>query len=215
MPKPQTLPEFYSTEQGQKFAGFLLEELTKNWPVYDSDKICGLGYCDSYREQFQNARYYIDSSMTEMDITQLPFRNSELNKFFAIHFAENCADPLQALQEIWRALEPDGELVLIVPAKNSMWKKTAITGKYEIPENSVREVLLTSKFQIKQVRHNIFYPPKMKTGVADLVNRYFPFGGAVTIYYAKKTVFENRGRGLKVSEGILDKLMPKKKVAQA
>ncbi len=215
MPEVVTLPEFYASEQGKKFAGFLNEEITKNWAIYDSDKVTGIGFCEPYQPSFKNSRYYIDNSIAQMDISQLPFRNSELDKAFAMHLLENCANPVVVLQEIWRALEPDGELLLIVPNKNSMWRKTVIAGGYELSGADVEELLISNKFQIQQVRQNIFYPPKMKTDMAGLINRYFPFGGAVSVYYAKKVIFQNRGRSLKVIPSLLDKLMTKKNTAKA
>jgi len=215
MSNAKTLQQFYSHEQGQKFRWFLQTEIEQNWQVADDEKILGLGFAAPYKNLFKNCKNYIDNSDVTLEETQLPIRNSELSRVFAIHFLENSASPLIALEEIWRALEPDGKFMLIVPNINSMWKKTAIIGRQNYEQKQIRDMLIASKFSIRAIRQNIFYPPEMKSELTKVMNKYFPFFGAVTIYYSEKLIFQSRGRTLKVSEGILDKLMPKKNIIKA
>lgn len=225
MPNAKTLQQFYSSEQGQKFRWFMLQEIERAWqinfPISQHEKIVGLGFAEPYRktleqcDSYASLSHFVDSGPVEVSEMQLPIRNSELSRVFAIHLLENSEFPQIALDEIWRSLEPDGKLMLVVPNMNSMWKKTAIIGRYNYEHKQIRQMLLTSKFTIREVRQNIFYPPEMKSELAKVINKYCPFFGAVTIYYAEKLIFQSRGRTIKVTESLLDKLMPKKKVVEA
>ena len=213
MSDAKKLEKFYSTEQGKIFSWFLRREVSK--AIASENKIIGLGYTAPYHlPNCVNLSTEKAKNSVQISEAQLPLRNAELKQIIAIHYLENSATPMLALQEIYRVLEPAGSLILIVPKQNSLWKKTAIIGKESWTQRQIIEMLIANKFHIHKVRQAIFHPPALTSPLAKLFN-YLPFFGAVNIYYAQKTIFPNRGKPIKTSTSLRDWVLSKKKIAQA
>lgn len=219
MSDAKTLQQFYSSSQGKNFGGALQSEIERFLQVTEHEKTAGLGFATPYAAHFRKCDSFLDAAQFQFSETQLPIRNSEFNRVLAVHFLENSDHPKLALDEIWRALEPDGQLLLIIPNANSMWKKTAIQGRINYTTKEIEEMLTASKLHITHKRQAIFHPPEAPAVIAKPFNQIAqtccPFFGAVTIFSARKHIFQSRGRGLKITESILDKLMPKKNIVQA
>lgn len=215
----EKLHEFYSSQTGKTFAKTIQTSIQKTWQINEHEKTAALGFCSPFSENFKKCENHVDDSVAKMQETELAFRNAELNKILVIHSLENSHYPQLALQEVYRVLEPDGQLLLVVPNKKNSWKNSPIAGENQYSPRDIQMMLLASKFNIKSVRQAVFYSPKMSKGVAEAVNSvmqsFLPFFGAVTVFHAEKKIFQNRGRPLKVTPSLLDKLTTKKAATAA
>lgn len=210
----EKLHDFYSSQTGKVFAGILQKSIQKIWQINEHEKTAALGFCVPYSESFKKCENHVDDSVAKMQETELAFRDADLHKILAIHCLENSPYPQLALQEIYRALEPDGQLLLVIPNKKQSWKNTAISGESHYSTRDIQMMIIASKFNIKSTRQAVFHPPKMGAELADAANSIMqacmPVFGAVTIFHAEKKIFQNRGRPLKVTPSLLDKLTAKK-----
>jgi len=217
MSDAKKLHNFYDSEQGKIFSWFLRREIFRRWDIFEEDKAAALGFTSPYRKLFGKKNFISLSNepianSVHISEAQLPFRNAELKRVFAIHYLENVHIPFLALQEIWRALEPNGSFLLVVPNKKSLWKNSDIAGKESFSEKDMREMLIANKFYIREVSQAVFYPPWMTSEYTKLF-KYFPFFGAVTIFHTQKIIFPNRGRPIRISTSLREWALTKKKTA--
>lgn len=225
MSNAKKIDEFYGSKQGQIFRYFLQHEIHKIWDYSESEKIIGLGHSHYYEKIFSDCASYANMSpalctnSVQINESNLPCRDAEINRVFAIHYLENTENAMKALQEIWRVLEPDGSFLLVVPNKKALWKDERILGKKSFTKIDVKLLLSMSKFSLCLQRDVVFYPSNLTSEFAKPLNffgsLFLPFWGGVTIYHAQKLIFANRGRSQKVTPNLIDMLMPKKKLADA
>jgi predicted SAM-dependent methyltransferase len=71
------------------------------------------GYIGIDKENF-GQEYILD---VEKEV--LPFLDSSIDEIFCQHLLEHLTNPMFAINEFWRVLKPGGELIIIVPHKNS------------------------------------------------------------------------------------------------
>ena len=137
MSDPKTLEKFYSSEQGKIFSWFLRQEVVKALASGD-EKIAALGFTTPYHlPNCINLSTEAAANSIQISEAQLPFRNADLKQIIALHYLENSALPMLALQEIWRTLEPAGSLILITPRKNSLWKTLQLPVRKTIARNKL------------------------------------------------------------------------------
>ncbi len=53
----------------------------------------------------------------------LPIRDNQIDAVIGCHFLEHCADPLDALRELYRVIVPEGQLQLIVANRRGIWSR--------------------------------------------------------------------------------------------
>lgn len=138
-PTIDELKSYYATADGQRVAGYLARRIA---PVVRRDgrsRLLGLGYCAPllagldphaverlailmpfaqgvHRFPFQEPNC---SCLT--DELSLPFRDAMFDQAILCHALEFVEPPRLLLREMWRALAPHGEIILIVPNRTGVW----------------------------------------------------------------------------------------------
>ncbi|MBP0587884.1 class I SAM-dependent methyltransferase, partial [Mycobacterium tuberculosis] len=53
----------------------------------------------------------------------LPLPDSAVDRILMVHALEHAEDPRETLKEMWRALAPNGRLVIVVPNRRGLWAR--------------------------------------------------------------------------------------------
>lgn len=62
-----------------------------------------------------------NNKVTFCEEDMLPLRDKSIDYIVMIHWLEGSDDPRKALREVWRALNDNGRILLIVPNRRSLW----------------------------------------------------------------------------------------------
>lgn len=96
------------------------------------------------------------------DRTHWPYRAEEADGVCLIHDIEFANEPEFYLQEAWRVLKGEGQLVLVVPNRSGKWARVDNTplGKgYPFTLDQIEKLLGKAHFAIDDVSRALFAPP--------------------------------------------------------
>ncbi|PIR33444.1 MAG: hypothetical protein COV36_02625 [Alphaproteobacteria bacterium CG11_big_fil_rev_8_21_14_0_20_44_7] len=213
----ENLAKFYSTELGKLTAWFIRKKLAKLWGAAQGKKILCLGYTQPFSKAIaKNNTLIFPEADNEI---KLPYRDAEFEGILAIHYAGNQENFEEALEEIWRVLEPNGHFLLIIVNKYGLWRWSKIRGRELYSKHDILNLLMFNKFAPRRFDRALFFPPiklysilKFLDNIGSFIWR--PFSGLL-IFESEKLIFAPRGRLLKVTPSIKELLARKKIPAQA
>ena len=138
------LRDFYIRPLGQIVRRLLLHRLRARWRHLEGQTVIGLGFASPYLGALRGEARRVGAFMPVeqgalvwpsdaprltvlVEESQLPLPDNSVDKLLAIHCLEvsEAAGPL--LREIWRVLAPQGELLMVVPNRSSMWARLDTT----------------------------------------------------------------------------------------
>ena len=133
------------------------------------------------------------------DSGRLPLLPSSLDALLLVHALEGTSEQAALLDESWDALKGNGQFVLIVPHRGSIWSARETTPfgygqPYSV--NQIKMMLKDHHFDINKIYRALAAPPLrlfFSPRVATLIERLaHPLGG-VLIVDARKMVYSVRG----------------------
>jgi len=140
----QYLNNFYQTPLGKGVASIINNVIGGLWSKADGQTIVGTGHAHPYLTQFlcatnqtllaipqkSNAQCWPtndNNSAVVIDETLWPFQTDSIDKLVMVHHLEFSVLKSKLLQQAWRTLKPNGEIIIIVPNKNSIWSRSSRT----------------------------------------------------------------------------------------
>ena len=140
---------------------------------------------------------------TCIDSGSFPCATEFVGQVFVSHALEYVADKAGFLSEIWRCLKGEGELVMVVPHRRSLWAradKTPFGQGTPFSRRQLRLILEQAGFHQIQIKHSLYMPP-FGTGLPLTLRRRFHaigqigwamFGGVLIAIARKRLYFPHR-----------------------
>ena len=142
-PDVLSLYKFYKTPLGVAVADALAKHITELWP--DGGRVfLGVGYVPPVFERLtiktdrdlalmparQGVMHWPKGRQSQALLIEneiLPFADNSADRVILMHALEHSREPERLLREIWRVLQPEGRLVVIVPNRRRIWASLETT----------------------------------------------------------------------------------------
>ena len=138
------LKSFYAGALGNVAQRLILRAIRQRWEHVNGLALLGLGYAIPYLDAlkegsertlaFMPARQGVVawpqamlSASSLVEPTELPLRDSVMDRVLLVHALETSDDPSALMNEIWRVMAPGGHLMLIVPNRRGPWARLDTT----------------------------------------------------------------------------------------
>ncbi|MFO1235513.1 MAG: class I SAM-dependent methyltransferase [Alphaproteobacteria bacterium] len=129
---------FYDSRLGTIARRLVRRRLRQIWPDVRGLTLLGLGYATPYLAPFVDEAAAVVAVMPAeqgavawprrgpnrvalADDTNLPFADGALDRVVMIHALETSDAWRTLLRQVWRALKPDGRLIVVVPNRRGLW----------------------------------------------------------------------------------------------
>jgi SAM-dependent methyltransferase len=92
----------------------------------------------------------------------LPLPDSSIDRVLVVHLLETTEDPEELLYEIWRALAPNGRLMIVVPNRRGIWSRTDTTPFGQgrpYSRSQVKDLLRRTMFTPEKWTETLYVPP--------------------------------------------------------
>jgi SAM-dependent methyltransferase len=173
------LKEFYETVQGRVVQRIIRQRIRELWPDVKGQRVAGLGFALPYLRQFigeaervvalipmqQGAVFWPQDEkglVSMCDEADLPIETNSVDRLLVIHTLGSIESMQAVLQEAWRILTGQGQLVMIVPNRSGIWARMDNTPfGHGTPYSSgqLRKLLKDYMFMPERVDRALFFPP--------------------------------------------------------
>ena len=134
------LRRFYASPLGRAARRSIAVGLSRVWRPIPRERLAGLGYAVPWLDALsegtertlalmpapQGARRWPPKGPSRTAIveeSELPLPDAALDRLLMVHALEHSRDPDESLQESYRALAPNGRLVVVVPHRRGVWAR--------------------------------------------------------------------------------------------
>ncbi len=214
------LRSFYQTSLGRVARRLVRRRLRQFWPQTKGLSMLGIGYTAPFMRPFLNEARRVINVMpaaqgvtfwpTEgpgcvalSDETHLPLKDQSMYRILVVHGIE-CTEKVRAMmREIWRVLDGNGRLLMVVPNRTGFWAMSETTPfGHGIPYSTtqVNRLLRDNLFMPERHTGALFMPPikwRMLLGGApaweEVGARWLPGLCGVTIIEASKQLYAASG----------------------
>lgn len=157
-----TLRDFYATPLGGIARRLLARRIRTLWPKVSGRTVASLGFgtpfLGAYRGEAECIAAFMPASQGALIWPQenpvltaltaehaLPVPDNTIDRLLIVHCLEVAEQVRPLLREVWRALAPDGRLVVVVPNRRGLWAHVDTTpfGYGQPYSRSQLDVLLT------------------------------------------------------------------------
>jgi SAM-dependent methyltransferase len=138
------LRDFYNRPLGSVVRRLLTQRIRARWRNVQGSQLMGLGFAAPYLGLFRGEAYRLGALMPAdqgalvwpptgcvhtvlVDEAMLPLSDASVDRLLAIHCLEASERAGPLLREMWRALAPEGRLLLIVPNRRGVWARVDTT----------------------------------------------------------------------------------------
>ena len=135
---------FYASPLGLAAQALVQRAIAARWPDPRGLSLLGLGYAPPYLEMLKpgaaRALAFMPATLGVMhwpadglsasalvEPTDMPLRDSSVDRLLLIHALEMSQYPGALLEEIWRVLTPGGRLIAVVPKRAGIWARSDAT----------------------------------------------------------------------------------------
>jgi SAM-dependent methyltransferase len=211
------LLHFYRTSLGRVAQMAITRQLQQLWPQNFGQRLLGLGYATPYLEiwdqQAERCAALMPATMgvaawpeggknlaVLADERELPFEDYSLDRVLVVHGLEGASDANGLLQEVWRVLSGQGEMILIVPSRMGLWARfehTPFGNGQPYGSGQLHWLLQQNLFTPIAVRRALFTPPTQSAFWLRQSPWLEKFGaklcqglGGVLIIQARKEVYQ-------------------------
>lgn len=174
------LSEFYRTPLGRFASETLVRDVAEMWPSVSGDAIAVLGYGLPFIKQWAHQSESLVNVMPDSlgvaywpeegdnlsclaHLDALPLADESVNRVFLAHALETAQDPEAVLQEAWRILKPQGQLLVMVPHRRGAWAhcdQTPFGTGQPYSRTQLQHVLNEHGFSIEHTTRCLIAPPR-------------------------------------------------------
>ncbi|GAB5470645.1 MAG: methyltransferase domain-containing protein [Rhodospirillales bacterium] len=208
------LRDFYASPLGKTAEQVLQGTLRHAWPQVRGLRLAGYGYAGPFLMPFAaEARSLIALMPGPQGVVAwppegrnlaclveeecLPLADLSLDRMLLVHALEHVPRPATLLREVWRVLDAEGRLLIVVPARRGLWARVDRTPfGWGRPFSRAQVTRLLNEMQFEQisVERALFVPPSSSSWLQRsapawerLGARWFPrFGGIIAIEARKR-----------------------------
>lgn len=210
------LKEFYNRPLGKWVYRLIGSKIQEVWPKTKGETVLGLGYCFPYLDLVKEAGAHAIALTPDQQgalrwpqkepcltilsqIHSLPFLDEQFNRVLVVHGLESCEQTHRLLREIWRVLAYQGQLLLVVPNRRSMWSRidrTPFGQGHPYTLRQILKVLRENFFMCTQKTGALYIPPTTSRVLLSsaptwerIGRRWFPSLPGVLIVEAVKQIY--------------------------
>jgi SAM-dependent methyltransferase len=138
------LRDFYNRPLGSVVRRLLTQRIRARWRNVQGSQLMGLGFAAPYLGSFRGEASRLGALMPAdqgalvwppsgcvhtvmVDEAMLPLPDASVDRLLAVHCLEASERAGPLLREMWRALAPEGRLLLIVPNRRGVWARVDTT----------------------------------------------------------------------------------------
>jgi len=215
------LRDFYTRPLGLAVKRLLTHRLRSHWRSVRGETIIGLGYAapflGPYRDEAERIGAIMPAAQGALvwprigdkltvlaEEDNLPLSDNSVDRLLAVHCLETAERVRPMLREIWRVLKPQGQVVLIVPNRRSIWARSDLTpfghGR-PYSRAQLEQLLEEAMFSAASFNYALHAPPierqfilRSITGLERIGARFWPGIGGVIMVEGIKEVVAPTGR---------------------
>lgn len=131
------LREFYDGPLGRAAQAMVSRKIAEAWGDLEGLDVLGLGYATPFLTDRLSPRRVVAAMPASqgvevwppnarnlaclVDEKALPFMGALFDRVLVAHGLEEADDPVGFLEQVWRAMSPSGQLILVVAARDGLW----------------------------------------------------------------------------------------------
>lgn len=134
------LRDFYNSSLGKMTSAHIFQSIARLWPTLEGHRLLGLGYplpyLDPYLDQAERviammpAQQGIITWPTEgpslcslIEEDEFPLPDQSVDRILLVHALEHTSQIRSFLREVWRVLDSNGRLMIVVPNRRGIWAR--------------------------------------------------------------------------------------------
>ena len=206
---------FYRSHLGKVVCKTIRKHISKRWENPHGQTILGLGYASPFMKPFRQNNTTLalmyrhqgvttwprdDKNLTaQVDEHSLPIFNGDIDKILLIHGLEHTLHINSQLSEIWRVLKGNGHVIIVVPARMSIWaryEKTPLASGRPYTISQLKDVVRMHGLEPIWEEKIIKYPPFWHKAlfpfypiISRVVDTLLPNFGGMILLECKKDVY--------------------------
>jgi SAM-dependent methyltransferase len=228
------LRNFYQSRLGLTVRRIIAQEVRQRWRPMHGATVAALGYGVPYLGPMRSWAGHMAALMPEtqgalvwpsataplsvlVEDRQLPLADNSVSRLLLVHSLEATDRPGVLLREVWRVLEPEGRVLIIVPNRRSVWARIDTTpfghGR-PFSRSQLQRLLIDSLFTPLSWGSALHMPPVSWPVVLKSAQAWESVGrrlagrfGGVLIVEARKELMAPIG-GKKAAVRVLGELVP-------
>ena len=194
------LQSFYATPLGKATHRFVAAKFASTLQGVADGRVMGLGFASPYLDPalhhlaFMMARRGVVHWPLEglilstlVDEYDLPLPDNSIEVALIIHGLEFTDEPKDVLEEIWRVLTPQGQVVIVVPNRHGLWslsESTPFGFGQPFSRAQLQRDLRAAQFSLNRLDSALFMPPWGKGAAMNLSGGLEKFGAAALGHFS-------------------------------
>lgn len=209
------IEDFYNHSRGRMVRRLMRVLLKDWWPDLSGLHVMGIGYTHPYMGFFKkdeplsetmlmNKRYHpkpwptqTENILAVCDDLHLPVETQRMDRIFVMHGLETSDHPQELLEELWRVLDGNGRMIIIVPNRSGVWSRaenTPFGQGHPYSLTQLRQALTDTGFTIERYIRALYVPSgrsRILISLAPFIERlgrklYPAFGGLLMVEVSKQ-----------------------------
>ena len=209
------LRSFYSSALGRRAQRSILHAVRGRWSTVGGLAVLGLGFATPYLDELRQdgpertlsfmpgAQGIVAwpnqglSASSLVEPTELPLRDSTVDRVLVAHALEMSDSPVELLSELWRVLAPGGRLICVVPNRSGVWTRfdtTPFGQGQPFSRGQITNLMRQALFTPVHWGEALYLPPvnrRLMLEIAPVIERIgaslsLPFAGAHVIEATKQ-----------------------------
>lgn len=233
---PNEIDEFYNESRGRMVRRLMRVLINDWWPEISGEHVMGYGYPMPFMSLFKKHNTLSETILMNRNYaprpwpkpernflavcedTHLPIETQRMNRILVMHALENSSDPTALLQELWRVLDGNGRMILVVPNRAGVWSRaehTPFGHGHPYSYTQLKHSLEQAGFTIERYQRALYVPAtrsRLMIYSAPLIERMGrrlckAFGGLLMVEVSKQLFAVNPVNGNKssVTSGLIPK----------
>ncbi|MDG1127068.1 MAG: methyltransferase domain-containing protein [Hellea sp.] len=176
-PTLKKLDVFYRSPSSTLLIDILSRKINSRWPELSGQDVLGYGFCEKYLSFYKKTANRIILTLPEKNLTKieyddmhgtscitenlsLPFSDSRFDKILCIHGTGDSSNFDLLLQEFWRVLKPEGQIIIISSSRSGGWIKNMgpFSEEKSFSRKKFKKSIIKSGFQITFFTGCIYFP---------------------------------------------------------
>jgi len=210
------LRDFYASRLGQVSRHLIRRRVRAIWPDLGGQTVLGLGYATPYLRQFADEAARVLALMPAAqgvlhwpveaanlaalaDETELPLPDFSVDRVLMVHGLECVDHQNDMLREVWRVMNSDARLLVVVPNRRGIWARTDRTpfGQgHPYSPSQLSRLLRDHMFTPISTAGALFMPPTRSAALLGAApawervgSRWFPTFPGVILCEASKQIY--------------------------